>query len=100
MIKQNEDYDEELEGYTRTTVRIPTVYDQEEEVLALTWAVMDGVATAEEKERLGRLVQAAYEHRSSYLRAMALSRDLSKLFSYDDEIIGNDWRTPSSQRAS
>src|SRR3972149_6529173 len=100
MIKQNEDYDEELEGYTRTTVRIPTVYDQEEEVLALTWAVMDGVATAEEKERLGRLVQAEYEHRSSYLRARALSRDLSKFFSYDDEITGNDGRTPSSRRAS
>ena len=100
MIKQSDDYDEELEESSRATVRISAADDQEEEVLALTWAVMDGVATAEEKERLDRLVQAAYEHRSSYLRAMALSRDLSKLFSYDDEIIGNDWRTPGSRRAS
>jgi hypothetical protein len=102
MIKQSEDYDDDLEGIcdSRTSIRISKVHKEEDEVLALTWAVLDGVATEVEKERLSHLIQSAYEHRSSFLQAMALSRDLTSISSYDDQITSGARRTTRGLRAS
>lgn len=52
---------------------------RESEVLRLTWAVIDGVASDEDRQRLGALIDRQYEARGDYVNAVRLDSELAEL---------------------
>jgi hypothetical protein len=50
-----------------------------DEVLRLTWAVIDGVASDEDRHRLNELVNREYQARKEYVKAVRLDSDLSEV---------------------
>ena len=61
---------------TERVMSIPISAAADSEVLRLTWAVIDGVATDADRRRLQELVSSEYQARDEYVKAVRLDSEL------------------------
>ena len=67
-------------AHPRYRDRVSPNNQAEENVLSLTWAVLDGIATDSQHRELQRLLRDEYKSREQYLRAVQLESDLRSVF--------------------